>query len=285
LIVEKTYESPECRLNYAEGPDNGPPLLLLHGGQDRWQDYLPLMSVLYTRWHLYALDFRGHGRSEHTPGKYSLRSFTSDVATFAELKIGKPMMLVGHSMGGIVSLMVAANHPNLVKALVLGDAPPKESLRAAAMHPLFTLTHQVVKSGGSFTDMYRDQESIGVEIPSHGLIRLADIRDGPSMIRNAKAMTQTDPEMYNVMMPGEQFTAWIEGYETDLILPKIGCPVLFIRGNPELGGMVPDADLRKLKDVVKDLIVYECRSLGHNVLNGFDEGMIRAVTYYLEAVR
>ncbi len=100
------------------------------------------MSVLITRWHLYALDFRGHGGSEHTPGRYKLRSLTADVATFAEQKIGKPMMLVGHSMGGIIGLMVAANHPNLVKALVVGDAPPKESLRASAMHPLFTLTHR-----------------------------------------------------------------------------------------------------------------------------------------------
>ena len=269
-----------------EGPDNGPPLLLLHGGQDRWQDYLPLISVLHTRWHIYALDLRGHGGSEHTPGKYRLRSFTSDVANFAEQKIGKPMMLVGHSMGGIISLMVAANYPSLVKALVIGDAPAKESLRAAAMHPLFTQTYQVAKSGGSFFDMYRKQESIGFEVPGRGLIRLADMRDVPSMIRNAKAMTLTDLDMYNVMMPGDQFTDWIAGYETDIILPKIICPMLFIRGNPELGGMVPEADLKKLKDIVKNLIVYEFRSMGHNIFGtGFDEGMIRAVTYYLEAVR
>ena len=285
MIVEKTFESPECKLNYAEGPDNGPPLLLVHGGQDRWQDYLPLMSVLVNRWHVYAVDLRGHGRSQHTPGEYSLRSFAEDVVAFAEKMIGEPMMLVGHSMGGMVCLMVAANHPDLVKALIVGDAPSGENFKAAATHPLFILTHQVVKSGGSFTDMYRGQESVKVEIPGHGVIRLADVRDGASMIRNAKAMTLTDPEMYDVMMPGDKFAKWIEGYDADVILPKIVCPVLFIRGNPELGGMVPDSDLGKFKEMVRDLILYECKSMGHNILNGFDEGMVRAVTYYLEAVR
>jgi pimeloyl-ACP methyl ester carboxylesterase len=67
MLFEKRYRVDEVALNYAEGPDAGPPMVLTHGLTDRWQYYLPIMPFLTMRWHVYALDFRGHGRSSRTP--------------------------------------------------------------------------------------------------------------------------------------------------------------------------------------------------------------------------
>jgi pimeloyl-ACP methyl ester carboxylesterase len=63
MLVEKFFDTGEVVLNYAEGPDNGHPLLLLHGWTDRWQDVLPIIPTLSMKWHIYALNFRGHGKS------------------------------------------------------------------------------------------------------------------------------------------------------------------------------------------------------------------------------
>jgi len=100
------------------GPDDGPLLLALHGltghGQ-RWEalatEHLPHARVL-------APDLRGHGRSTYLP-PWNLETATDDVA--AVLDQGEPAVVVGHSFGGAIGLMLAHRHPHLVRALVLLD--------------------------------------------------------------------------------------------------------------------------------------------------------------------
>jgi pimeloyl-ACP methyl ester carboxylesterase len=99
MLVEKSFDTGEVVLNYAEGPDNGPPIVLLPGGTMRWQDYYnPLISMLYNRWHTYAVNARGHGKSGRTPGKYRLKDYTSDVVAFTE-ELKEPAAIFGYSMG------------------------------------------------------------------------------------------------------------------------------------------------------------------------------------------
>ncbi len=58
-----------------------------------------------------ALDLRGHGRSDKPDQQYTMRVFADDVAWLcAELELTKPI-LIGHSMGGIISFDLAARYP------------------------------------------------------------------------------------------------------------------------------------------------------------------------------
>ena len=74
MITEKTFNTEEVAINYAEGPDSGPPLVLLHGTANRWQAFQPIIPALSTRRHIYAPDFRGNGRS-HTLTTMGLDTF------------------------------------------------------------------------------------------------------------------------------------------------------------------------------------------------------------------
>ncbi|MFY9662418.1 MAG: alpha/beta fold hydrolase, partial [Terriglobales bacterium] len=73
-LVERTFDIGEgqlaVRLNYAEGPAAGPPLVLLHGLGRRWQVFLPLIPALSMRWHIFAVDLRGHGKSSRVSRGY-----------------------------------------------------------------------------------------------------------------------------------------------------------------------------------------------------------------------
>ncbi|MGB9203882.1 MAG: alpha/beta hydrolase, partial [Terriglobales bacterium] len=69
-LVERTFDTGEVRLNYAEGPAHGPPLVLLHGLGRRWQVFLPVIPALSLRWHIFAPDLRGHGKSSHVARGY-----------------------------------------------------------------------------------------------------------------------------------------------------------------------------------------------------------------------
>ena len=105
---EKIYPRKEARLNYAESPPNGPPLLLLHGLTFRWQSFSALIPELSKRWHVFALDLRGHGKSDHNFPKYRYGDFVNDTVEFVTECVGQPAVIFGHSLGAAVGFAAAA---------------------------------------------------------------------------------------------------------------------------------------------------------------------------------
>src|SRR5687768_12837087 len=108
MISIHSFDTGEVTLSYAEGPDNGPPLLLLHGATARWQMHEPLMRALAEQWHVYACDLRGHGESGRAPepGAYLMRDYVRDITSFIEKGPSgdEQVVLIGFSLGAMVSL-------------------------------------------------------------------------------------------------------------------------------------------------------------------------------------
>ncbi|HEU0026055.1 MAG TPA: alpha/beta hydrolase [Ktedonobacterales bacterium] len=123
MLAERRFDSGEVELNYAEGPDAGPPLVMVHGGASHWQGFEPIIPALAERWHVYALDLRGHGRSGWTPNRYTLDDYTADLLAFLERQVAQPAGVFGHSLGGRIALLAAARAPQAVRAVMLGDTP------------------------------------------------------------------------------------------------------------------------------------------------------------------
>ena len=97
-------------------------VVLLHGGgQTRyaWRDTARVLSR--SRWETIAYDARGHGESAwRADAAYDQDSLAGDLNRFAAL-CATPPVLVGASMGGITSLIAAAEHPDRFRGLVLVD--------------------------------------------------------------------------------------------------------------------------------------------------------------------
>ena len=74
----------DATLNYAEGPDNGPALVLVHGQGMQWEDYARVLPNLAKRYHVFAVDCFGHGESSHDPALYSCEAIGQAVKAFAE---------------------------------------------------------------------------------------------------------------------------------------------------------------------------------------------------------
>src|SRR5207302_6991572 len=107
MLTEHTLAVGDDSLHYARGPSSGPPMLFLHGVLRCWQDFLPLIAPLTTRWHVHALDFRGHGRSSPRPGRYRVVDYVEDAAAFLRHGCDEPAVVYGHSLGAMVALAVA----------------------------------------------------------------------------------------------------------------------------------------------------------------------------------
>ncbi|MYS14913.1 alpha/beta hydrolase [Streptomyces sp. SID4982] len=111
------------RLAYqVSGPPEAPPLLLLHALGENSTDWEPLVPAFAQHWHVHVPDLRGHGRSEW-PGKYSLELMRDDVLGFMDALGLDRVDVIGHSMGGVAAYLLAEDHAQRVRRLVLEDVP------------------------------------------------------------------------------------------------------------------------------------------------------------------
>jgi pimeloyl-ACP methyl ester carboxylesterase len=102
----------------------GPATLLLHGLAGYAGEWAATARWLTGRCRVVALDARGHGGSERMPADVSRAAHVADAA-FAIERLGlAPAIVVGQSLGGQAALLLAAEHPTLVRGLVLADAGP-----------------------------------------------------------------------------------------------------------------------------------------------------------------
>jgi pimeloyl-ACP methyl ester carboxylesterase len=103
------------------GPEDGPPLLLLHG----WTVtadvnfvnlYGPLAAAGYR---VIAPDHRGHGRGLPSSGRFSLEECADDIAALADALGLETFVPLGYSMGGVIAQLLWRRHPGRVTGLVL----------------------------------------------------------------------------------------------------------------------------------------------------------------------
>lgn len=108
------------RVHYAEqGDPASRPLIMLHGLSDSWFSYSLVMPALAERYHVYALDQRGHGDSDRPDTGYAMADMAADVVAFMD-RMGLPQAtVVGHSMGSIVATELALAAPERLDALIL----------------------------------------------------------------------------------------------------------------------------------------------------------------------
>ncbi|ORY06672.1 Alpha/Beta hydrolase protein [Clohesyomyces aquaticus] len=116
-----TTSSPPANLFYTDsGPQSSPAIVLVHGwacDSHDWSHQIPYLLSLSLR--VIALDLRGHGRSSCPPSGYDLYTQASDIHSLLTHLSPDPVILVGHSMGSVISSVLTVQHPELVKALVL----------------------------------------------------------------------------------------------------------------------------------------------------------------------
>ena len=140
-------------LNYVVD-GQGPPVILIHGMSASLSDWWRLMPLLVSAgYQAIAVDLLGHGDSAKPsdPDQYTTKAvYTALEEWIDQLGIDTPFYLVGHSLGGYMSLMYALNHPDRVQAMVLID-------------PLYSL-----KQVSRALDLFMPLSSVGV-----GLLKAA----------------------------------------------------------------------------------------------------------------
>ena len=127
LQLPVSYQLRQLTLRgWRSGPADGLLCLCLHGWLDNANSFIPLSKQL-PNLQLVAIDLPGHGQSDHRSpdAHYHFLDWVDDVVQLLlllKLSSDQPVVLIGHSMGGMIATAVAASFPELVSQVILLDS-------------------------------------------------------------------------------------------------------------------------------------------------------------------
>ena len=118
-MIRKYFLCGQLRLSYLDNEQNGKPVIIcLHGLFGNARYYANLLEL--KEYHVYSLDQRGHGFSSHAgSGEYTISHFLNDFYSFMdEVVKSRSVIVVGHSLGGIIAYYGAASRPEITKVIL-----------------------------------------------------------------------------------------------------------------------------------------------------------------------
>ncbi len=102
-----------------QGPANGPIAILIHGWSSSSFTWAPVVPVLSRRYRCIAVDLPGFGKSPAPKQPPTIAGYADMIASLIEQVSERPVLLLGHSMGGQINTTLALRHPMLVERMVL----------------------------------------------------------------------------------------------------------------------------------------------------------------------
>lgn len=277
-ITEKAAQVGDVNFNYAEGPDNGPALLMLHAQMLDWYTYHKVLPELSARFHVFAVDYPGHGKTTY-PSDYPMTAnqIGSDLADFIQSVIKEPAYVTGNSSGGLLSVWLAANRPTLVTAIVLEDPPLYSAeypeIKKTIAYKAFTTSNTAVQTGydddflnywiENSSEFFRayagpfSQPLIDFAVDSYRKANPGapiEIAFLPASVQEViRGLNYYDPHFGAAFYNG----SWNEGFDHSAALQKIQCPALLLHANFEIEdtGILNGAMTQEQADTAVSLMV------------------------------
>lgn len=289
--TEKQAEIDSTTMNYAEGPNNGPALLLIHGQSMEWEDYARVLPDLAKTYHVFAIDCFGHGESTHDPSLYTCAAQGQASISFAREIIGSEYLVSGLSSGGIIAAWIAANDTAYVQACILEDPP------------LFRVTPEqmqeepgtfVWRDGFEITHAFLEQDEIddlAVYYAQHSYLfslfgglqsKIAEWTEQERATNTESHVTldwvphdwvrgmyyydDFDPRFSEAFYQG----AWLAGIDQAQMLAAITCPTIYLKAETQYGedgtlfAANTDEDAARVGDSIRNCETISLKS-GHDI--------------------
>jgi pimeloyl-ACP methyl ester carboxylesterase len=196
--------------------------------------------------------------------------------------VGAPAALYGHSLGGQVALVVAAEHPELVGALVLGDVPlgDEDTVQDPEHQRMIQLWRELAGS-----DLSAEQIAAALRempVPRDGR-RAGDVfgEDGPWFPFMGETLRQLDPDMLTFVI--DRRAEMLAGYDVLALLPRVACPTLLVLADQAVDGMVSDADAARALRLLRRGESAGMEGVGHPLHSTHPEPVARVIGAFLAA--
>lgn len=257
MLTEKTFDTGELVLNYAESDSNGaPPLVLLHGLTSQWQHMAYPLAALQEQWHVYALDLRGHGKSGRAgDNAYDVGAYARDVIAFLKGVVKAPAVVIGHSLGALTTIGTAAGYPEGVRAAVLLDPPLHTGIDVSVLDVdtntkgYFQLVYDLKSNSPSYDTILAAAQQMMQGAPDEAIRGWADTISG---VDAGTVQAALEKRIWGDLDLAER-------------LKKIACPTLLIHGDWANGAAMRDSDVAFFKEQMPNAQVIHMEGANHGL--------------------
>jgi pimeloyl-ACP methyl ester carboxylesterase len=259
------------RFHYLDWGGSGHPLLFLHGGGINAHTWDVAALMLHHRYHCIALDQRGHGDSEWSPGiDYGVETQVRDIEGFVEqLGLAHPV-LIGQSMGGLNSIAYATRHCAQMKGLVVVDVGPEinpagtNRIREFASTPELDSPEAFLERAVKFNPI-RDPAVLRRSL----YYNLRELPNGKWALKHDQRRASEEV--------AARSTAQRERLGGEI--GRIECPTLILRG--ALSDVITDAGAEKFARSLPKARWVRIENAGHNIQGDNPRGLLDALNPFL----
>ncbi|NEP80066.1 MAG: alpha/beta hydrolase [Okeania sp. SIO3B3] len=260
MLLRKELHIDEMKLSYLDSGGVGVNILALHGhfGCGRW--FASLAEYLGESYRLTALDQRGHGWSDKTE-EYSREAYINDAVKVIHLLKLEPVILIGHSLGGVNAYQLAARFPQLVQGMIIVDigAITQDDLSFVLSWPQRFPTLQTVNA--FFADACIDGGKYFME-------SLKEYSDGWGFRFRYKDMVVSQQQLN-----GDWWPDWLGS----------SCPALLMCG--QLSKVLPTKHAREMAVQRPNTRLIEFSECGHNIHFDAVEDFHKAVQEFIDSLK
>lgn len=261
-------ESNGINIHYHRTGGPGPILLLIHGFTDNGLCWSRVARQLEANYDMLMLDSRGHGLSGKPEKGYSGNDLAADVAGVVEaLNLG-PVMILGHSVGALTAVTVAAKYPELVCGLMLEDPIWRNKEKDAN------------KKSAAMTKAIRQQIVIQQQLSAQQ-IEASGRENCPTWDPDefppwVQAKQQVSPDA------AETLSSLIGNWQE--VAAAIQCPTLLITGDPEKDVVVSPAIVAEAQLIIPQMQHVNLAHAGHNIRRESFQPYLSAVSQFMDSL-
>jgi pimeloyl-ACP methyl ester carboxylesterase len=248
------------KLHYRDyaGRSDRPPLLMLHGLTRNSRDFEDVAARYAGEWQVIAPDFRGRGMSDRDPDSshYLPPTYAADVLQLLDELAVSEAVFLGTSLGGLVTMIIAAIAPQRLAGVLLNDVGPELDLSGIDRIKSYVGKPVVFRDWGDDADQL--QARAGDVHPAYD--RADWLRFAEKTCRVTERGIEFDYDMaiadpFNAGNTGETPDGWPYYRNLD------GRPVLVLRG--EHSDLLPDAAAARMATEIDDVEVVTVPGVGH----------------------
>jgi esterase len=255
------------RIHYLDwGSADKPPFIMLHGIGRVAHSFDHIAPRFSARYHVIAMDMRGHGDSSWSPeGAYLVEDYVKDLEGLVEQLNLRGLTLLGNSTGGRVVQVYAGLHPDRMARLVVEDVGPERTNEIASGFARRVqqedkgwasedeLLASLMKNSKIAEDLQRNYAHFGSKLRDDG-----------------RVVWKRDPNLVKGFVPTELWQ----------YVRKIKCPTIYILGGAS--SIVPPETQTKLKETLPSIEIVTMPGLGHYPHVEAPEEYVKIVTAFLE---
>ena len=263
------FVSHGTKLHYYRTGGAKHPLVLIHGITDDGLCWAPVAKALANEYDVVMVDVRAHGKSDAPDNGYDYKTIANEiVGLIKELQLEYPLVM-GHSMGAMISLTMAGLYPDLPRAIILEDPPAFWRTRPPSQDELdgraFMKTWMLGLKRKTHADLLKDihatsptwsEDEVSPWIDSKHRLSLQIIQ----LIDSPDAVPANFPEL----------------------LQQITCPALLITADHKLGAILTDDDVNELQRSVHHIERLHIPGAGHSIRREQFANYLKSIQSFLK---